>query len=158
MSAIVIRECSADELANASNFDALCAEYAAESGRMPEFGEPKVDIDAYRAMEAAGVAHFLGVWNVGAYRDELVGFGVVTLSTLPHFSKRIGCLISFFVAANARNGSAGTRLREAAERIASENGAAGLMISAPCESRLDVILPRSGYRATNRMYFKGFAQ
>jgi hypothetical protein len=30
------------------------------------------------------------------------------------------------------------------------------MISAPAESRLDVILPRIGYRATNRVYFKGF--
>jgi hypothetical protein len=148
----VIRECTFDYLASAAGFDTLCAEYAAESGRMAEFGPPKVDADAYRAMEAAGVAQCIGVWC----DDELAGFGVVTLSVLPHYSKLIGCLISFFVTANARMGSAGTRLRQTAERIAAERGAMGLMISAPTESRLDVILPRSGYRATNRVYFKGF--
>lgn len=148
----VIRECTFDELATAAGFDDLCAEYAAESGRMAEFGEPKVDGNAYRAMEAAGVAQCIGVWDA----DELVGFGVVTLTVLPHYSKLIGCLISFFVAARARDGSAGTRLRNLAEQIASERGAVGLMISAPSESRLDVILPRIGYRATNRLYFKGF--
>lgn len=152
--ATVIRECTFDELASAAGFDALCAEYAAEAGRMPEFGEPDVNGNAYRAMEAAGVAQCIGVWR----GDELAGFGVVTLSVLPHYSKLIGCLISFFVAEHARTGSAGTRLRQAAERIAKERGAIGLMISAPSESRLDVILPRSGYRATNRLYFKGFGK
>jgi hypothetical protein len=152
--ATVIRECTFDELASAAGFDALCAEYAAESGRMAEFGTPKVDANSYRAMEAAGVAQCIGVWR----GDELAGFGVVTISVLPHYTKLIGCLISFFVTANARMGSAGTRLRQAAERIAQERGAVGLMISAPCDSRLDVILPRNGYRATNRLYFKGFGQ
>lgn len=148
-----IRQCTFDDLASAAEFDVLCAEYAVESGRMAEFGEPKVDADAYRAMEAAGVAQCIGAWHANA----LVGFGVVTLTVLPHYSKLIGCLISFFVAAQARNGSAGTRIRNLAEQIASERGAVGLMISAPSESRLDVILPRVGYRATNRLYFKGFA-
>jgi hypothetical protein len=149
-----VRQCSFDELAGASSFDALCAEYVAESGRMSELGEHKVDAAQYRAMEAAGIATCIGAWR----NDELVGFGVLTLSVLPHFSKLVGGLISFFVAAHARNGSAGTRLRLIAERIAEERGAAGLIISAPSESRLDVILPRSGYRATNRLYFKGFGQ
>lgn len=149
----VVRECLAGELANASNFDALCVEYAAESG-IPELGDANVDVPAYRAMEAVGMACCIGAWR----DDELVGFGVVTLSVLPHFSKRVGCLISFFVAASARKGGTGTRIREAAERIAKERGGEGLFISAPSESRLDAILPRSGYRATNRLYFKGFGQ
>lgn len=146
-------QCTFDELASVAGFDALCAEYAAEAGRMAEFGEPKVDADAYRAMEAAGVAYCIGAWDDAG----VVGFGVVTLSVLPHYSKLIGCLISFFVAARARKGGAGTRIRELAEQIAKERGALGLMISAPVESRLDVILPRVGYRPTNRLYFKGFA-
>jgi hypothetical protein len=149
-----VRQCSFNDLAHAAGFDALCAEYAAESGRMAELGAPKVDGGAYRAMEAAGIAHCIGAWC----DDELVGFGVVTISVLPHYSKLIGCLISFFVASSARKGSAGTRIRALAERIAKERGALGLMISAPSESRLDVILPRIGYRATNRLYFKGFGQ
>jgi GNAT superfamily N-acetyltransferase len=148
-----VRQCTFDELASAAGFDALCAEYAAESGRMAEFGEPRVDANAYRAMEAAGVAQCIGVW-VG---EDLAGFGVVTLTVLPHYSKLIGCLISFFVTAGARKGGTGTRIRELAEDIAKARGALGLMISAPSESRLDAILPRSGYRATNRVYFKGFA-
>ncbi|MEQ0776171.1 GNAT family N-acetyltransferase [Paraburkholderia tropica] len=149
--ATVIRECPADEIASAPNFDALCAEYAAESG-ITELGQANVDVPMYRAMEAAGLG-----WCIGAWRgDELIGFGVVTLTKLPHFSKLAGCLISYFVAAAGRDGSAGTRIREEAEHIAKARGAVGLMISAPCESRLDVILPRVGYRATNRLYFRGF--
>jgi GNAT superfamily N-acetyltransferase len=148
-----VRQCTFDELASAAGFDALCAEYAAESGRMAEFGEPRVDANAYRAMEAAGAAQCIGVW-VG---EDLAGFAVVTLTVLPHYSKLIGCLISFFVAPGARKGGTGTRIRELAEDIAKARGALGLMISAPSESRLDVILPRSGYRATNRVYFKGLA-
>lgn len=154
--AATIRKCTFDELASAAGFDALCAEYAAESGRMSELGAPKVDVDAYRAMEAAGIAQCIGAWDVGAYRDELVGFGVVTISVLPHYSKLVGALISFFVASSARQGGTGTRIRQLAEDIAKERGALGLMISAPAESRLDVILPRIGYRATNRLYFKAF--
>jgi GNAT superfamily N-acetyltransferase len=148
-----IRQCTFDELASAASFDALCAEYAAESGRIPGLGAANVDAAAYRTMEAAGVACCIGAWC----GDELVGFGVVTVSVLPHYSKRVGCLISFFVAGHARKGGAGTRIREEAERIAQTRGAVGLMISAPAESRLDVILPRIGYHATNRLFFKGFA-
>ncbi|WP_250533968.1 GNAT family N-acetyltransferase [Caballeronia sp. AZ10_KS36] len=151
--AAVIRKCQFDELAAAANFDALCAEYARESG-IAEFGEHKVDGNAYRAMESTGMAQCIGAWH----GDELIGFGVVTLSPLPHYSKLIGCLISFFVASHARIGSAGTRIRQAAEQYASDRGAMGLMISAPSESRLDVILPRVGYRATNRLFFRAFAQ
>ncbi|PQV51854.1 GNAT family N-acetyltransferase [Paraburkholderia sp. BL21I4N1] len=145
-----IRPCAFDDLANAASFDALCAEYAAESGRIPGLGQANVDATAYRTMEAAGVGQCIGAWH----GDDLVGFGVVTLSVLPHYSKLIGCLISFFVAADARKGGVGTYIREVAEQIAQERGAIGLMISAPDESRLDVILPRSGYHATNRLYFK----
>jgi len=147
-----IRQCTFDELASAASFDLLCAEYAAESGRIPGLGAPNVDRAMYRAMEAAGMGQCIGAWC----GDELVGFGVVTLSTLPHYSKLLGCLISFFVAAAARKSGAGTQIREEAERIAKARGGVGLMISAPAESRLDVILPRIGYQATNRLYFKGF--
>ncbi|SAL47351.1 hypothetical protein AWB74_02124 [Caballeronia arvi] len=151
--ATVIRECLFDELAAAPNFGALCDEYAAESG-ISEFGQANVDAAMYRSMEAAGMGQCIGAWR----GDELVGFGVVTLSPLPHYSKLVGCLISFFLAASARDGSAGTRLRQTAEQIAEARGAIGLMISAPSESRLDVILPRVGYRATNRLYFRAFAR
>lgn len=147
-----VRQCTFDDLASAAGFDALCAQYCAEAGRMPEFGEAKVDADAYRAMEAAGVARCIGAWR----DDELVGFGVVTLTVLPHYTKLIGCLISYFVAPSARTGGTGSRVRELAESLAKERGALGMMISAPAEGALDVILPRIGYRATNRVYFKGF--
>lgn len=150
---VAIRECPADEIASAANFGALCVEYAAESG-IPELGTANVDIPMYRSMEAVGMGCCIGAWD----GDELVGFAALTLSVLPHFSKRIGCLISFFVVPHARTGGTGTRIRHAAEGIALSRGAVGMMISAPSESRLDVILPRSGYRATNRMYFKGFGQ
>jgi GNAT superfamily N-acetyltransferase len=145
-----VRQCTFDDLASAAEFDVLCAAYAQESGRMPEFGEPDVNGSAYRAMEAAGIAQCIGAWN----GDVLVGFGVVSLSVLPHYSKLIGCLISFFVAPHARSGGTGSLIRDLAEQIAARRGAVGLMISAPTESRLDTILPRIGYRATNRLYFK----
>jgi hypothetical protein len=150
---IAIRECPADEIVSAANFDALCAAYAAESG-IPELGTANVDIPMYRSMEAVGMGCCIGAWD----GDELVGFAALTLQVMPHFSKRIGCLISFFVVPRARKGGTGTRIRQVAEGIALARGAVGMMISAPSESRLDMVLPRSGYRATNRLYFKSFGQ
>jgi GNAT superfamily N-acetyltransferase len=150
---IVIRECSPDELANASNFDGLCAEYAAESG-IAEFGEHKVDLAMYRAIEATGIGCCIGAWR----GDELVGFVALTLTLMPHYSQIVGSVVSHFVASSARKGGTGTRIRQFAERIAAERGAVGMMLSAPLGSRLDAILPRSGYRATHHLYFKGFAQ
>ncbi|MFM0261867.1 GNAT family N-acetyltransferase [Paraburkholderia sediminicola] len=146
----VIRQCTFDELASAAGFDVLCAEYAAESGRLG-LGAANVDPAFYRALESSGGA-ILGTWC----DDSLIGFGALTLSVLPNFSQLIGCLTAIFITASARKTGAGTAIRQAAEQIARERGAVGMMISAPSESRLDVILQRSSYRATHHVYFKGF--
>ena len=127
---VIVRPSTVDEMIAAPNFAALCEEYANESG-ITELGRPDVDVDQYRAMIAADVGALIGAWNGG----ELAGFGFVTFTVLPHFSKLAGCLISFFVTERDRRSGAGTEIRKLAEHLSRERGAIGLLISAPRSSR-----------------------
>jgi hypothetical protein len=149
MQAVTVRPCAFVEIESAPNFRDLCAEYARESA-IAELGEPTMNLVTYRAMEAAGFLHSV----IALQGDTMVGFLTLILSELPHFSQRTASVESFFVTNSARSGGAGIRLRQQAELIAQEHGAVAIMLSAPEGSRLDAVLPRSGYRKTNHVYFR----
>jgi len=148
MGDVTIRECAVDDVAGAPNFAQLCDDYARESA-IAELGGGNVDVELYRQMERAGFLRLLA-----AYRgDELVGFAVVMLTRLPHFSAYVAGVESYFVASTARAGGAGARLRTEAERVARAAGAVALLFSAPIDGALDRVLQRSARcRATNRLY------
>lgn len=147
-----IRLCTAAEFQAEPNIDALFAQYADESA-IAELGHHDVRMDIYEAMETAGALRVLV-----AHRDNvLVGFAVLTFAVLPHFGKLISSTESFFVAPDARKGGLGVKLLRAAEQAAKDAGAIGLFVSAPVKSRLASIMPRSGYRQTNEVFFRGFA-
>lgn len=146
---LVTRE-SVAEIETSADLAALLVEYAAESAN-DEIGPASPQIDTYRAMEAAGVMRALTARVDG----RLVGFLFLLVPTLPHFGKVVGVVESYFVASAYRSTGAGMRLRTAAEDLAREAGAVGVLISAPSEGRLTQIMPRSGYRETNRVFFKG---
>lgn len=148
-SLVVARESVAD-IAVSPNLDALLAEYAAESAN-DEIGPASPQVDTYRALEVAGVLQAFAARADG----RLVGFLFLLIPTLPHFGKVVGVVESYFVASAYRGTGAGLKLRVAAEEAARSAGAVGVLLSAPSEGRLSMILPRSGYRETNRMYFKG---
>jgi GNAT superfamily N-acetyltransferase len=148
MGSVTIGECTVDELAGVPNFVALCDEYSRESA-IAELGGGKVDVEMYRAMEQAGYLRLL----VARCDDDVVGFAVVILSRLPHFSKFVAGVESFFVARAARAGGTGARLRDEAERIARDAGADALLLSAPVGGALDRVLQRTHRaRLTNHLY------
>lgn len=149
-----VRPCTVAEFERAPNCDALLAEYEAESA-IPELGQTvrHADLAQYKAMEAAGLMHMLG-----AFRDdgEIVGFLTLLIAPLPHFGGRlVASTESVFVTAAERRGGPGLDLLRAAERLAAERGAVGILVSAPVGGRLEKIMPRTGYRETSRVFFRG---
>ena len=103
-------------------------------------------------LEMHGVIHAFAALKDG----ELVGFITVLATPLPHYGIPVAVSESFFVAAEHRKGGAGLRLLSAAEKKAKELGSPGLLVCAPFDGRLFEVLPRCGYRETNRVFFKGF--
>lgn len=130
---------------------ALLAEYAAESAN-DEIGPVCPHMPTYRLMESAG-----GFYSFGAFFDgHLVGFLFLLTPVLPHYSRKVAVGESFFVASAYRKTGAGNQLRQAAENLARDAGAAGIMFSAPTDGALEKVLPGVGYDDKARVFFKGF--
>lgn len=149
---IEIRTCTVTDIEQASSLQHLLASYGHESS-IPELGEVCANFDMYRAMEGTGLLHI-----VGAFGPDLIGFAVLIVYGLPHYNGRMVCSMeSFFVAPEARRSGAGLKLLRAAEGKAKELGASALLVSSPVNGRLAKVLPRSGYRETNRIFIRGLA-
>jgi len=145
-----IRRCSAAEIYTAPNADALWAEYAAESA-LPELGPRNPQVEMYQAMEDAGV-----LAAFGAFRgDTLVGALALLISVVPHFGRAIATTETYFVRAEDRCGGTGAMLLKAAEEYARSRGAVAFFVSAPAGGRLERVMPRMGYRASNATFVKG---
>lgn len=144
-----IRPVGFAELATARNVGDLVAEYAQESS-IPGFGEIDPQWSTYEAMEGIGLAHCIGAFLDG----ELVGGVIVLINVVPHYGRLAACTESIFVAQHARRTGAGMLLLRAAEKLASERGAAGIFVSAPEAGQLAKVLPGVGYIPTNRVFFR----
>jgi GNAT superfamily N-acetyltransferase len=151
-SPVVIRPCTVSDLEASPCFEALLAEYGAESG-IPEFGPPVAQMATYKHLEAAGVLQVIAAVQDG----ELVGFVTVLRSVLPHFGRQVAITESLFVTSEARSTGAGLALLRAAEDLAREQGGEALLVSAPTGGRLERVLPGVGYRETARMFFRELA-
>lgn len=147
---IVIRPCTLEEIEQSATLPELLAEYGEESS-IPEFGEISARMDIYRGMEASGALH-----AIGAFSPELVGVATLLIYGLPHYAGRpVAAMESFFVSPAARRFGTGIKLLRAAEQRAQDLGATVLMVSAPVGGRLAQVLPRTGYRETNRVFVRG---
>lgn len=149
---VVVRKCTISEVESNENFPALAREYAAEAAIA---GLPKPDekAAAYRAIEQTGIFHSYGAF----FGDLLVGFISVLLPVIPHYGVAIAVAESFFVGKKYRKTGAGLKLLHAVERHAREAKSPGLLVSAPWSGPLAEVLPRVGYRETNRVFFKEMA-
>lgn len=144
-----IQPATVDELLAAPNWWALLDEYAAECG-IAGIGKPDMQVDTYRALEAAGVLKIVAARQDG----KLVGFMFFLLSVLPHYGKLVAVSESIFVAPAQRDSGAGLALLKAAEDAALDAGAVGLLVSAPAGGRLDRLLAAKRYEHTNAVWFK----
>ena len=138
------------ELETAATFPALVAEYLAES-QTPGMPPAAVRFDIYRDLEAKGLLHVLATF---AADRSLVGFLILLMSVHPKYGVGFAASESFFVARSHRAGGAGLKLLRAGEALARELGSPGLLVSAPFDGDLAKVLPRVGYRESNRVFFK----
>lgn len=146
---ITVKPCTVSELEHAPNLGELCAEYAQESA-IDGLGPHNVQVEAYRAMENAGMLHLIGAFE----GDTLVGFLVLVVTSMPHFGSLAATVESFFVSSNARKGGTGLRLLRSAESLACSLGAPAMFTHAPVGSRLDTVLSHQGYSEASRVFFK----
>ena len=144
-----IRPCCVADIENAPNIGALVADYVEEAG-VPEMGPANPQWGQYHQLEDSGMLHCFGVWD----DETLVGMCFVLISSVPHFGVPFASLETFFVAKSHRAGGTGLRLLRAAEDLARDHGLRHVMATAPAESALSVVLPRRGYRESNRVYLR----
>jgi len=131
------------------NFTALLDEYAEESA-ISGMPAPNCQTEMYRTLEGLGVFHVLASFK----DDEMTGFLSLMVSVLPHYGVPVATTESFFVAKAHRKGGAGLRLLRGGERVAKSLGAVGLLVSTPFGGKLSKIMPRVGYRESNRVFFR----
>ena len=147
-----VAPCSIADIEGAPNLASLAEEFADES-LVP--GLPRTDPNwsAYRAIEAAGMLHAFAARLDGV----LIGFIGVLVAPLPRHSMPVATTERFFVAKAHRKTGAGLMLLRAAEEKARALGSPGLLVTAPFEGDLFRVLPRVGYRESNRVFFKPIA-
>lgn len=150
MDTVTIRPCLYSEMESQPNFIELVAEYARESS-ITDLPEHKPHGEMYRAMERVGVMQVLCAFQ----GDLMVGFAILLVTVLPHYSVPAATMESLFVGAAYRNTGAGLKLLHAAEEAARVKGAVGLLVSAPKGGQLAEVMSRlRSYRETNRVFFR----
>ena len=138
----------------ADAWEPLIAEYGAEAGvhGMPP---PSVKREQYHALEDNGLIHVFRARVDG----ELVGYIIVLATAMPHYAGvQLAVSESFFVRRAFRHTGAGLKLLRAAEDKAAALNCLGLIVSAPSQGTLAEVLPRRGFRETNKIFFKPVRQ
>jgi GNAT superfamily N-acetyltransferase len=147
MQQIEIHACSIKDILDRTD---LPEEYAAEI-QAEGLPCPAPDRDLYAALESSGAYHC-----IGAYLDgRIVGFVGVVINTFPHYGRKGACTESFFVSKSYRHTRAGKLLLQAAEVLATDQGAMCLMVSSTSGSALERVMSRTaGYRHSNTVYMR----
>lgn len=151
MQNLVIKQITFDELYNDPAFASLMVEYEEESA-IDGLPSIKVKIELYRNYEQNGAFYVVASYH----EDKLIGFATVLSPIMPHFSALISVCESLFVAKEFRKTGAGLKLIKDCENHATKLGSPGLLMSAPMGGSLAEILPKVGYKETNRVFFRKF--
>ena len=144
-----ISKCAFKDIMEAPKFADLVAEYGEECG-IDGLPKPQAKLDLYLTLDAHGSIQTIAAWKDG----DLIGFVIVLAPVMGHYSTTICTTESLFVAKEHRSSGAGLALLRAAEDYAREVGSPGLLVSAPSGGPLEAVLPRVGYKETNRVFFK----
>jgi GNAT superfamily N-acetyltransferase len=130
-----IRKSTVDEIRSAPNFSELSQAYGQEL-IVSHGPSPSADVEAYKNLEASGVWRVFGAY----YNDLLIGLVTVLVTVFPHYTATMAVTESFFVFKEWRKTGAGLKLLSVAKKYAKENGAPGLLVSAPISGVLAEIL------------------
>tara|TARA_R110000868_G_C10635668_1_gene743621 strand:+ start:181 stop:633 length:453 start_codon:yes stop_codon:yes gene_type:complete len=141
------------QLWGAPNIGEMLNEYAAESA-LDGMPKPIPHLDSYLLLVKANL-----LTTICAFQDEkIVGFLLLLVNTLPHYSVPIATIESFFVKKEHRATGAGLKLLSCAGDIAKGKGAAGMLISAAVNSDFDRLMSALMlYKKTHNTYFRSFA-
>jgi GNAT superfamily N-acetyltransferase len=150
---IEIRKIRLHEIETDTALPALCKEYENEA-RIE--GMPLINVQnhIYHQIESTGSFVLFGAYHDG----KLIGFLSILVTLAPHYGTLSAMGESFFVGKLYRKTGAGLKLLAAAEKFSEQIGAPGFLCSARVESVLSKVLPRRGYKETNRVFFKSFSK
>lgn len=146
---ITITHSCVEKLIAETGFKALIESYADESA-IAGMPRPDAQFEMYRELEAGGMLRVL----VAKDGDQVIGFMVLLETQFMHYGQLVVTTESYYVDPSFRSTGAGLQLLRVAEQHARDIGAAGFFVSAPVGSRLETVLPRVGYRATNTVFFR----
>lgn len=146
---IMVRRTTISEIESNENFSALFMEYADECA-IHGLPAPTEKMAAYHLIEKSGIFQAYGAF----LGDILIGFMAVLTPVVPHYGVGITVTESLFVGKEYRKMGAGLKLLKKAHNHASAAKSPGLFISAPTGGTLEKILPRLGFRETNKAFFK----
>lgn len=149
---IIVRKSSVQEIVNNAGFDAVAEEYREECAHAG-LPDPQEKLSLYYTLESSGVFH-----PYAAFKDGIViGFMALFTAKIPHYGYAMAVTESLFVAAQHRRTGAGIRLIRAAERHAKAVGCPAILITAPNNGKLSLVLPKMRYNATNTVFMKRLA-
>jgi len=146
-----IRLSTFNEIESCKELVGLIEEYALECA-IDGLPEPRGSMATYKVMEAMGALIPIGVFD----GVKLVGFLGVLVYEVPHYGKKMGVVESFFITKSYRVGGLGFRLIKFAEQLAKDQGALGILFSAPIGGALDSVMGKIGYKPVSRIHFKAF--
>lgn len=150
---VELRRITIADLFEAQGFDAVCAAYCAEANRNAALAGSAPDRARYDGLETAGMLAVIGAFQA----CKLVGLAIILITPVLHFEgKTIATTESIFMLPAYRNGGAGAELLQACKGVAKEAGCAGLYVSAPAGGALERVLPRSGFKQTNSVFYSSF--
>lgn len=136
------------DIKDSPEFSRLLHDYVEESSMVSY--KPNVQWNIYQSLEDAGVLHCI----TSSTEDILTGFLLFIVSVMPHYGVKMASVESYYVDKSHRDTGAGLGMLRMAQEVAKSNGAVGFLSSAPIKGRLENILPRVGYRETNRVFYK----
>lgn len=105
---------------------------------------------SYLAMEKAGSLRCL----IAREQGVALGFATIILANIPHYNRVMATTESVFVGGQYRKKGVGLKLIKAMERLAKDEGAVALFLTAPVGSRLAQLAPAIGYDKTNEVFTK----
>jgi len=127
----------------------LFIEYSSE-GKIEIVDDQLPDYEMYYVMEESGALTVIGSYE----EDVLVGFIIMIVTKMPHYSSISATFDSFFIHKDYRDHGRGRDLVKYSESIAVDQGASISMMYAPKDSRLSKAARLFGYKDTNTIYTK----
>lgn len=147
---IKIKTCTIEDIVSSYLYDNMILEYESECKNKNVNVDTLPNIDKYKAVESAGVLLCFGVYN----DDTLVGFCIVIISEMLHYSQLATTVESQFILKEYRRFGTARKMYDFVERECIRRGSKAMFMSAPIGSALDKISKSIGYTPISTFFIK----